>query len=146
MLRRVADYHVLLIEDSLADAELIRVALGRLPFDIALDHAYTGQEALQQYKATIDNLKQPSVLLVLLDLSLPGTDSFALLDAFREAAPHHIAPVVVFSGTGDPATIRKVLRTHARAFVSKSGDLEQFMQRVSRIVEVFLSCAEWPML
>ncbi len=61
------------------------------------------------------------VILVLLDLTMPGAadgDAFLGLRKIKQILPS--APVVIFSGTEDPAAISEALRNGAQGFIPKS--------------------------
>jgi len=70
--------------------------------------------------------------LVLLDLGLPGVCGIEALTAFREAVDPS-PPVVVFSGTDDPATITAALDAGAMGFIPKTST-PAILQSALRIV------------
>lgn len=127
---------VLVIEDSLADAELARAALAGVSTEVEFKHVTNGEQGLARLSALRETLDPPVSALVLLDLGLPGTDGFALLERMRAAAD--CIPVVVFSGSDDPAIVRRALRAGANAYLHKPSDVDQFLARVAGIAEAFL--------
>lgn len=136
---------MLLVEDSLADAELARVAIGRASLDVEVGHANTGDEARLLLDEVLARGAGPRAMLILLDLNLPGTDSLALLEEWKSSPRTRVLPVVAFSGTSDPSLAHRVLDLHANAFVPKTGEVEQFMERVRCVTEAFLLYACMPL-
>ncbi len=78
----------------------------------------TLQEALDLYGE-----HQDQIGLVLLDLHLPDAHGLSGLTQFLKAFP--AAPVVVLSGVNDPGVMRLALARGARAYLTKSGDLQE---------------------
>ena len=70
--------------------------------------------------------EHPDLDLVLLDLSLPGTDGFALLEEFREQ--HPATPVVVLSASERPEDVLRALDLGAMGYVPKSAPNEVMLQ------------------
>jgi DNA-binding NarL/FixJ family response regulator len=66
--------------------------------------------------------------LLLLDLNMPGMDALSGLRRLRQRFPE--LTTVVASGQDDPATIRAVLATGARGFVSKSDPPQTLVSAV----------------
>lgn len=78
----------------------------------------TLQEALELYAR-----HRHRIGLVLLDLHLPDAHGLSGLSAFAKAFPD--APLVVLSGVSDPGLMRHALSRGARAYLTKSGDLNE---------------------
>ena len=102
---------ILLVEDSVADAELARV---RLRGAGEIEHCTSLTAALARLADA--SLPRPSV--VLLDLSLPDAHGLAALERLERVKP---PPVLVMSGDDDPASERAVLARGARGFVRKGA-------------------------
>lgn len=120
---------VLLVEDGLQDAALVRGAFQRLRLVRSLAVLTNGRDAL--VRMAVD---PPS--LVLLDLNLPGVDGFGVL--IRRLAQHKLLriPVVVFSGTASPRQVIRAKELGANAFVRRAGDLEGLVRDL-RAIEAF---------
>jgi signal transduction histidine kinase/DNA-binding response OmpR family regulator len=103
--------HVLLVEDSDADAELVRDALSEC---VDADILLTRVERLQNAK---ERLEKERFDVVLLDLSLPDAMGFDGLHCLREAAPG--APIVVLTGLLDSAAGTHALQQGAQDFLQK---------------------------
>ena len=113
------------------DHELVRLGLQSLvqahaaanSRAVKVFEARTLQDALAVYAA-----EQSSIGLVLLDLHLPDAHGLSGLSAFLSRFPQ--APVVVLSGVSDPAMVREALAHGARAYLTKSGDLQHVVRYV----------------
>jgi CheY-like chemotaxis protein len=117
---------VLLIEDNLGDAVLIRDAINRLSVPINLHLALDGHQALLM----LNNPHfQPH--LIVLDLNIPKISGTALLERWK----NNQTPVVVLSSSLNPGTREFCLASGAREFVAKPVELEEFQEAVARIIE-----------
>lgn len=113
------------------DHELVRLGLRSLVQAHAAEHhqpitvleSRNLAEALQLYAAN-----ESSIGLVLLDLHLPDAHGLSGLAQFRER--HANAPIVVLSGTQEPALVTQALALGARAFLAKSGDLQEVINYI----------------
>lgn len=72
-----------------------------------------------------------SIDLVLLDLVMPGSNGFELLS--RVCNGHPDLPVVILSGTADPAKMRKALDIGAAGFITKCATAD-VMRSALRLV------------
>ncbi|MCA1366711.1 response regulator transcription factor [Bradyrhizobium sp. BRP14] len=71
--------------------------------------------------------------LVLLDLTMPGTDGFAGL--FLLHAHHPTLPVAIVSAKQDEATIRKAITFGASGYIPKSLDLPEMVDAIRSILD-----------
>jgi len=71
--------------------------------------------------------------LILLDLNLPKVSGSWFLARSKPKVP-----VVVFSSSSDPADIQGSVELGASEFVQKPTDLQEYSERVSRIVKDWL--------
>jgi two-component system chemotaxis response regulator CheY len=102
---------VLVVEDSPAMRQLLRLAVARVP-GVAIDEAADGVAALKAMKAATYDL-------VLLDLNMPLLDGLKLLGKLQEepTAAHTVVAVVT---TSEGAEIERQARAlGARYFVKK---------------------------
>lgn len=70
--------------------------------------------------------------LILLDLTMPGTSGLSGLVAVRAAYP--ALPVVIVSGSDDPATIRRSIELGASGFISKQAGSEGIRKSVADVL------------
>jgi signal transduction histidine kinase len=101
---------VLLIEDSLAAAEVVRRRLDASEFpDVYVGHVSTLEEA--------EPILDDGWNVVLLDLGLPGCDDLEALAWVRRKAPH--LPIVVLTGHDDLALAMRALSAEAQDYLVK---------------------------
>jgi signal transduction histidine kinase len=106
--------HVLLVEDSLGDAELVRLrAAGTRGGPILVEVAETLEEGIALAQ------RQPFDA-VLLDLGLPDSTGLSTIEEFRKALPR--LPIIVFTGLDDLDTAINALRVGADDYLVK-GEL-----------------------
>jgi two-component system, cell cycle response regulator len=74
--------------------------------------------------------------VILLDLMMPGTDGFQVMDGLKEIETDGFLPVLAL--TAQPAHKLRALQSGARDFVSKPFDLAEVLMRVRNLLEVRL--------
>ena len=73
--------------------------------------------------------------LVILDLHMPGTDGFAVLEFLREAAEGALGiPVLVLTGDFDPNAKRQAFEAGARDFVTKPPNTDEALARIRNLL------------
>jgi DNA-binding response OmpR family regulator/two-component sensor histidine kinase len=116
-----AEPTVLVVDDDLDTAELVRDTLRVEGFRTVVAH--DGRQAL-------DAIERRHPALVILDLMMPELSGFDVLEALgRGATP---VPVLILSGRGDDADVRRVLELGARKYMSKPFDVRELMTEVRR--------------
>jgi excisionase family DNA binding protein len=116
---------VLVVDDDSRVREFVRVNLEAAGY--AVREAERAEEAL----AVIED-RSPD--LVLLDVVMPGTDGWQLLQRMQER--HGSIPVIMFSGKVDERTASEATRRGADDFVGKPFDPQQLVERARRLVPV----------
>jgi CheY-like chemotaxis protein len=122
-------FHLLVVEDSTADTRLIRLGVARC-HGCTVAFAEDGEIALGLLRR--EDTPRPD--LILLDINLPklsGHEFLALLGADPDLKS---IPVVVFSGSPNPADHARAKASGAFAFVVKPSALEPFVDAVAAIV------------
>lgn len=74
--------------------------------------------------------------LVLLDLSLPGADGFAILERLRADERTRLVPVIVVTSSQEQSDVRRAYELGANSFVSKSDSPEKTLQRL-RLLPIY---------
>lgn len=120
--------HIFLIEDNAGDVLLIRQTLECLGLPIQVHVARDGDQALFMLA---EGHFQPD--LILLDLNLPRVSGSWFLARSKPKVP-----VVVFSSSSNPADIRQAVELGVKEFVTKPSDLQQYAERVCRIIRDWL--------
>ncbi len=117
---RVEKPYVLLADDNEATRTLI-IALLHREFDI--DVASDGQEA-------IDRLRTRRYAAVLLDLRMPLTDGFAVLDFLKEQQPRMLPSVLVVTAVLTNKELQRAESYGVCGIVTKPFDIEILLAAV----------------
>jgi len=114
---------VLVVDDDARVREFIRINLELEGYEVR--EAERADEAL----AAIEN-QAPD--LVLLDVVMPGTDGWQLLQRMQER--HGSIPVIMFSGKVDERGAARAAEQGAHGFVGKPFDPQQLVDRAKQLV------------
>src|SRR6476469_11034861 len=116
--------HILLVEDSPSDANLLRHMLSR--------QGKPGWQvvAVERVSDAIDACSAYALDVVLLDLSLPDSDGLETVTKFRAAAPD--VPIVVLTGVDDEDLSLQALARGAQDYLVKGQITSQLLMRAIR--------------
>src|SRR5580704_2480836 len=120
--------HIFVIEDNAGDVLLIRQILQQQQIPLRIHVARDGSQALFMLA---EGRFQPD--LILLDLNLPKVSGCWFLERSKPNGP-----VVVFSSSSNLADIQGSVELGAKEFVQKPTDLQEYAERVYRIVRDWL--------
>jgi putative two-component system response regulator len=113
---------VLLVDDNEATCTLIRAILGH---EFTVHVARDGSEA-------IESLKSLRYSAILLDLLMPITNGYSVLDFLRENHPAHLGRVLVVTASVTPTQMER-LGTYAIAgVISKPFEVDLLLDAVRR--------------
>ncbi len=119
---KVEKPHVLLADDNEATCTLITALLHR---DYIVEVALDGQEA-------IDRLRAHSYAALLLDLRMPQTDGFAVLQFLKEHQPKVLANVLVVTAALTNREIQRAESYGVFEIVPKPFEVETLLAAVKR--------------
>ena len=123
--------HLLIVDDHPLFRDALASALG-LAYPDARLHEADGIASACAVLAT-----QPSIEIILLDLSMQGVTGFEGLLAIRAQAPR--VPILVVSGLEDPRIIREALDHGAAGFVPKAVDKATLTRAIADVLAGGLS-------
>jgi len=136
--------NVLLVEDNPGDVRLITEALSEIDLPHNLVVAGDGREALD---LLFPKAEDPPVVcpdLILLDLHLPRKSGKEVLAAVKGAAVLRTIPVVMLTTSSSHADVMATYGLHANAYVTKSQDLDRFLQVLALTTRFWLSAVTLP--
>lgn len=115
--------HVLLIEDNLGDADLVRLRLveGTSDADVSCVHRLSDGLA---------SIKEKSPSVILLDLNLPDSQGADTFRRVLEKAPD--VPVVILSGQDDEVLAMKALHQGVQDYLVKGTISSNSLDRAMR--------------
>ena len=134
---------ILLVDDSLTDVELTRLAFGRAGLTVELDVVSDGEEALEHLYQCVSSGEKLKPDLVLLDLNLPRMTGHELLSRMKSDPDLRRLPVIVVSTSAIPSDINKSYAAHANAFITKPGSFNAYKETLMA-VHAFWSLAKRP--
>jgi DNA-binding NarL/FixJ family response regulator len=117
--------HIILIDDHVIFREGMTFLLSDLNEELEFTEAGTCSEALEK-------IEQTGADLILLDLTMPGSDGLSALREIRQQFP--AIPIAVLSGLDDPALIREAIDEGASGFVPKSSSSEVLVAALQLIL------------
>ena len=129
----------LLVEDSVADATLIRETARTSGLDNPIDWVETGEDALARLRADDEELPD----LILLDLHLPGMLGLELLVELKADVHLRRIPVVVLTSSDLDRDIDRAYDLGAAAYVNKPVGLEGFAKVVRGLDGFWLSIVRY---
>lgn len=120
---------ILLVDDNLADARLFQIALQDRESSAVVTLAADGESAME---ILAGQPGRPD--LVVTDLNMPRRSGHELIDFIKADPSLRSVPVVVFSGSKNPADIERSYQGGAASYVCKPGDPERFFAVVRSLV------------
>lgn len=138
---RDAVVKILLVEDNVADADLMVDALkeGTLPSNVTVVDNGEDAVAYLRREGIYANAVPPD--LILLDLHLPRLDGHGVLREVKQDDQLRRIPIVIFTASRDEEAIRTAYDLFANCCVAKPTDLEEYGTAVRRIEQFWLRVA-----
>ena len=129
---------ILVIEDEYAYCELIKSGIESGKFRSNIHIINNGSEAIQFLYKQGKFKDSPSPDFILLDLYLPGVSGLEILEKVKNDKSLNLCatPVIVLSASDNPEEIKKAYNLYANAFVLKSPDVNEFLNKF-KIIETF---------
>ena len=135
---------ILLVEDNAAEAKLTREALSEagVPHELFLVADGEAAMAFLNRDPGYESAPQPNVIL--LDLNLPRKHGFEVLSEIKADPLLRHIPVIVLSNSQAREDIDKAYQLRGNTYVSKSGDLDEFLATIKSLAEFWMQEAELP--
>jgi CheY-like chemotaxis protein len=122
---------VILVEDNMADVELVKISVRELETPVELVHVGDGHELLNFLKTAHLN----EIAVILLDLNMPRVSGIDVLHHMQQDPALKKVPVVMFTTSNSKSDIMKCYELGAKAFVCKPLDIFEFNNSIRSIVE-----------
>jgi two-component system, chemotaxis family, response regulator Rcp1 len=139
------DLMILLVDDNPADVDLAREALHGNVHHIQVESVVDGEAALSFLNRTgihAETLRPD--LVVILDLNLPKKDGRTVLAEVKADADLRTIPIVVFSTSRSVPDIGRSYELGANCYVSKPGNLKDYLAAVRSIEQFWFGSASLP--
>jgi CheY-like chemotaxis protein len=135
---------ILLVDDNPADIDLTSDVLAK---SLPRSHVTTvadGEEALAFLRHRGKHVAAAVPNLIVLDLNLPGKDGRAVLAEIKTDPALKRIPVVVFTTSQADHDIERSYELGANCYVSKPGNLPEFVRIVKSIDDFWLGTTHLP--
>lgn len=129
---------ILVIEDNLADVELLRMALDSADVTYGLTIIPDGADALTFFKQGPEDARATMPDLAILDLNLPKYDGLEILEAARSNGAFARLPIIVLSSSSSPRELAKIQAFGFVRFIAKPPDLDRYL-RIGDVIKEFLT-------
>jgi two-component system, chemotaxis family, response regulator Rcp1 len=134
---------ILLVEDSPSDVRLIREALKGTPIPLQITVAHDGVEAMDYlHQSDLGSVSRPD--LILLDLNLPKKNGREVLAEIKASSTLKQIPVLVMTSSRADEDVRQAYALNANCYITKPGDLQEYMNVVRAIEEFWFLTATLP--
>lgn len=94
-----------------------------------MDFAISAADALARIADTIE----PSLILILSDINMPGMTGLEMLPRIKEVRPD--VPVIMITAYGDPDTERRAIESGASGFLTKPIDFALLREEIDTRLE-----------
>ncbi len=135
---------ILLVDDNPADSDLTTLVLSRCRPPSQIHAVHDGEQAMEFLRRTGKFSRAARPQLVVLDLNLPRKDGRAVLGEIKLNPELRKIPVVIFSTSRSGQDISSCYELGANCYVSKPGNLEEFLSAVKSIEEFWFGSACLP--
>ncbi|KZC21459.1 MULTISPECIES: response regulator [Rhodanobacter] len=123
---------ILLVEDSMADAEMAMDALGEANLANPVVHVEDGVECMDYLhgRGAWSSREPGDPAVVLLDIKMPRMSGLDVLTAMRGNDKLRRIPVVILSSSREESDLARSWDLGANAYVIKPVDVDQFFDAV----------------
>lgn len=139
--------NILLVEDNLDHAELIRRSFETHRVANNIHHVSDGEAALDYLFSCgpySDRARNPRPHVILLDLRLPKVDGLEVLRQIRSTDELKTIPVVVLTTSKAEQDVAKAYGEHANSYLVKPVDFEGFTRMMAALGFYWLCWNHYP--
>ncbi len=136
---------ILLVEDNPGDVRLILEAMkeGKMHNNVSV--AVDGVEAMAFLHREDGHAEAPRPDIIFLDLNLPRKDGRTVLAEIKQDPHLRRIPVVILTTSKAEEDVLRSYDLHANAYITKPGDLEQFIKVVQSVEDFWVQIVKLPM-
>jgi two-component system response regulator len=142
------EVEILLVEDSLADAELTIRALTKVNLANKLVHLKNGEEALDFLFAEHEYVSRKNAnapKIILLDIKMPKVDGIEVLRRIKNDDRTRQIPVIIMTSSKEEQDIITSYQLGVNSYVVKPMDFEGFAKAVSQLGMYWLLINQSPL-
>lgn len=135
---------ILLLEDELADAYLVKMGLKEGRFLVNLHHVFDGQEGLDFLQQVGKYVHAPRPDLIFLDLNMPRMNGYEFLTAIKANPLFDDIPIIVLTTSDVENDVVRSYQLGAASYISKPVDISQFMTAIHQLENYWFSLVRLP--
>lgn len=135
---------ILLLEDEVADAYLVKIAFKNNKILAKLHHVFNGREGLGFLQQQGDFCNAPRPDLILLDLNMPQMNGYEFLVAVKSDERFKGIPVIVLSTSDIEKDVQISYQLGAASYVTKPTGMEQFSAVIKQLGDYWTHLARLP--
>ena len=135
---------ILLVEDNVGDADLVREALAEGGIPSSINVMWDGAEALAYLRGEGPHAGAVKPDFMLLDLKLPKKGGLEVLAEVKADQVLRHIPVIVLSSTDAPEDVTRAYDLQASCYVTKPSDLDEFERVMGTIRDFTLTVVTLP--
>ena len=139
-------FHLLLVEDEQADAELFTELLHEISEGILVHHVPNGLVALNFVTLQGEYALAPFPHLIVLDLNMPVMSGHEFLKRAKNDDRARTIPVLVLSTSDNPNDIQKSYHEYASGYVVKPGNFSEYRNLLNVIEGYWRGAVRLPTL
>jgi CheY-like chemotaxis protein len=138
-------FSLLLVEDEVADANLVRIAFEESRLLATLHHVVDGVEALRFLRRETEAYAEaPRPDLILLDLNMPRMNGREFLQAVKQDSALRTIPVVVLTTSDVERDVIESYHLGAAGYIVKPVDLDQLIQAIKGVESYWFTVVKLP--
>lgn len=138
-------FDILLVEDDLGDAHLVKVALRSGPVVCTLHHVKDGVEALAFLNRKAPEYQDaPRPRLIILDLNTPRLNGKDVLRKVKADEALATIPIVILTTSEAERDVVECYSLGANSFIAKPIDVDQFMRAIHAVQDYWFSIVKLP--
>lgn len=138
-------FTVLLVEDEVADADLVQMAFEESRLLASLSHVLDGIEALRFLRRETDAFADaPRPDLILLDLNMPRMNGREFLQEVKQDPNLRAIPVVVLTTSDVERDVIESYDLGAAGYIVKPVDLDQLIQSIQGMESYWFTVVKLP--
>jgi CheY-like chemotaxis protein len=137
-------FHILVVDDDRAGAQLMRRVMKNLRARYELHFVWDGVEALDFLHRRGAHSEAPRPNLVLLDINMPRLGGLETLSAIKSDPELYVIPVIMLSTSNSSDDVQECYKARANCFVQKPIDLERSMKLLQAIETFWIDFALLP--
>jgi CheY-like chemotaxis protein len=122
--------HILLIDDDQEDGDIFLTAVNNISPSVVVSYLNNAEKALHQL-----SLGKISPEIIFLDLNMPLMNGKEFLVKIKKDENLSQIPIVIYTTSSDPVTMRQIKELGAHHFITKPSDFNELIDLLKPFIE-----------